>query len=189
MSIKRNIIIALKLILLSILIFSISYPFLLGGVGQLFGNKAKGSLIYQNGKPVGSKLIGQKFENDKYFISRPSSINYDASISGSDNLAPSNPKLKQRILSDLKAIKKNYQPGNKAIPVDLITESASALDPHISPAAAYFQVDYLSEKLGVSDSILNSLIEAHTQPRLLGLFGKSRVNVLELNLALEEVLD
>ena len=189
MSVKQNIITALKLIVLSLLIFSIVYPLALGGVGQLFANKSEGSLVYQNGEAVGSKLIGQNFESDSYFISRPSSINYDASTSGSDNLAASNPKLQQRIAVSLEEIEAKYQPGNTAVPVDLITESGSALDPHISPEAAYFQVDYLAEQTGISESTLNSLIEEHTESKLLGLFGESRVNVLELNLALEEVLD
>lgn len=189
MSVKKNIVVAIKLMLLSLLIFSIIYPLLLGGVGQLFADKASGSIIYQDGEAVGSRLIGQNFDSDSYFISRPSSINYDASTSGSDNLAASNPKLQQRIAADLEKIKTKYQPGNKAVPADLITESGSALDPHISPEAAYFQVDYLAEQTGISESTLNSLIEEHTESKLLGLFGKSRVNVLELNLALEEVLD
>ncbi|MFP4371504.1 MAG: potassium-transporting ATPase subunit KdpC [Halanaerobium sp.] len=189
MSVKRNIITAVKLIVLSLLIFSIVYPLLLGGIGQLFADKAGGSLVYQNGEAVGSRLIGQNFESESYFISRPSSINYDAATSGSDNLAASNPKLQQRIKADLEEIEAKYQPGNKAVPVDLITESGSALDPHISPELAYFQVDYLTEKTGISESTLNSLIEEHTESKLLGLFGENRVNVLELNLALEEVLD
>lgn len=189
MSVKRNIITAVKLIVLSLLIFSIVYPLLLGGIGQLFADKAGGSLVYQNGEAVGSRLIGQNFESESYFISRPSSINYDAATSGSDNLAASNPKLQQRIKADLEEIEAKYQPGNKAVPVDLITESGSALDPHISPEAAYFQVDHLAEKTGISESTLNSLIEEHTESKLLGLFGEKRVNVLELNLALEEVLD
>jgi K+-transporting ATPase ATPase C chain len=189
MGIKKNIITAVKLIVLSLLIFSIIYPLLLGGVGQLFADKAAGSIIYQNGEAVGSRLIGQNFDSDSYFISRPSSINYDASTSGSDNLAASNPKLQQRIAAGLEEIEAKYQPGNKAVPADLITESGSALDPHISPEAAYFQVEYLAEKTGISESTLNSLIEEYTESKLLGLFGESRVNVLELNLALEEVLD
>ncbi|PUU90157.1 potassium-transporting ATPase subunit KdpC [Halanaerobium sp.] len=189
MSVKKNIITAAKLIVLSLFIFSILYPLLLGGVGQLFGSEAKGSIVYQDGEAVGSRLIGQNFDSDSYFISRPSSINYDASTSGSANLAASNPKLQQRIKADLEEIEAKYQPGNKAVPANLITESGSALDPHISPEAAYFQVKYLAEQTGISESTLNSLIEEHTESKLLGLFGKSRVNVLELNLALEEVLD
>lgn len=189
MSIKKNVMATLKLIILSVLIFSIIYPLLLGGVGQLFADKASGSVIFHDGEPVGSRFIGQEFDSDSYFISRPSSVNYNASISGSDNLAASNPKLKERITADLEEIENRYQPDNKAVPVDLITESGSALDPHISPEAAYFQVDYLAEQTGISDSTLNSLIEEHTEPKLMGLFGQSRVNVLELNLALEEVLD
>ncbi|MGP3779828.1 potassium-transporting ATPase subunit KdpC [Halanaerobium saccharolyticum] len=189
MSVKKNIVVAIKLTLLSLLIFSIVYPLLLGGVGQLFADKVSGSIIYQDGEAVGSRLIGQNFDSDSYFISRPSSIDYDASTSGSDNLAASNPKLQQRIKADLEEIKAKYQPGNKAVPADLITESGSALDPHISTDSAYFQVSYLAEQTGISESTLNSLIEEHTESKLLGLFGKSRVNVLELNLALEEVLD
>jgi K+-transporting ATPase ATPase C chain len=189
MNIKKNIVVAIKLMLLSLLIFSIVYPLLLGGVGQLFADKAAGSIIYQDGEAVGSRLIGQNFDSDRYFISRPSSINYDASTSGSANLAASNPKLQQRIAADLKEIEAKYDPGNTAVPVDLITESGSALDPHISPEAAYFQVDYLSQNTDLTESELNSLISEHTDGPLLGLFGESRVNVLELNLALEEVLD
>ena len=97
--------------------------------------------------------------------------------------------MQQRVAADLEKIEAKYDPGNTALPVDLITESGSALDPHISPEAAYFQVEYLSQKTGIAESELNSLIEEHTEGRLLGLFGESRVNVLELNLALEEVLD
>ncbi|RAK06488.1 K+-transporting ATPase ATPase C chain [Halanaerobium saccharolyticum] len=189
MSVKKNLLTAIKFILVSLLLFSIIYPLLLGGVGQLFADKAEGSIIYRNGEAVGSRLIGQNFESDSYFISRPSSINYDASISGSDNLAVSNPKLQQRLAVDLEEIEAKYDPENTAVPVDLITESASALDPHISPEAAYFQVDYLSQNTGLAESELNSLISEHTEGALLGLFGESRVNVLELNLALEEVLD
>lgn len=189
MSVKKNIVVAIKLTLLSLLVFSIVYPLLLGGVGQLFTDKASGSIIYQDGEAVGSRLIGQNFDSDSYFISRPSSINYDASTSGSDNLAASNPKLQQRIIADLEEIEAKYQPGNKAVPANLITESGSALDTHISPEAAYFQVEYLAEQTGISESTLNSLIEEHTESKLLGLFGERRVNVLELNLALEEVLD
>lgn len=189
MSVKKNIMIAIKLLVLSLLIFSIIYPLLLGGIGQLFGDKAEGSLVYQNGEAVGSRLIGQNFESDEYFISRPSSINYDASNSGSDNLAASNPKLQKRIEASLQEIEAKYEPGGTAVPVDLITESGSALDPHISPEAAYFQVDYLAEQTGISVSTLNSLIEENTESKLLGLFGENRVNILKLNLAVEEVLD
>ncbi|MGM0603081.1 MAG: potassium-transporting ATPase subunit KdpC [Bacillota bacterium] len=189
MSIRKDLLTAVKLLLVSLLLFSIIYPLLLGGIGQLFADKAEGSIVYKDGEAVGSRLIGQNFESDSYFISRPSSINYDASISGSDNLASSNPKMQQRITADLEKIETKYDSGNNAVPVDLITESGSALDPHISPEAAYFQVTYLSQKTGLTETELNSLISKHTDGRLLGLFGESRVNVLELNLALEEVLD
>lgn len=189
MGIKKNLLIAVKLILVSLLIFSVIYPLVLGGFGQLFSDKARGSIIYRDGEAVGSHLIGQNFESDNYFISRPSSINYDASISGSDNLAASNPEMQERVVSDLEEIDTKYDPGNIAVPVDLITESGSALDPHISPEAAYFQVGYLAESTGLTESELNSLISEHTEGPLLGLFGESRVNVLELNLALEGVLD
>jgi len=189
MSIRKNLLTAVKLILISLLLFSIIYPLLLGGIGQLFADKAGGSIVYKDGEAVGSRLIGQNFESESYFISRPSSINYDASTSGSDNLAASNPKMQQRVAADLEKIEAKYDPGNTAVPGDLVTESGSALDPHISPEAAYFQVEYLSQETGLNESELNSLIEEHTKGRLLGLFGESRVNVLELNLALEEVLD
>ncbi len=189
MNLKNNILISLKLIIVSIVIFSIIYTVLLGGIGQLWSNKAKGSLVYYDGELVGSSLIGQSFSGDQFFKSRPSSINYDASKSGSANLAPNNVLLKERIKESLIEIDNRYNIENNQVPADFVTESGSALDPHITPESAYLQVGAISNNTGIEESRLNELIEQHTKGRLVGLFGEKRVNVLKLNLSLKEVID
>lgn len=189
MKLKKNLIVTLKILLVSVIIFSVIYPFLLGGIGQLWSNKAKGSLIEHKGEIVGSKLIGQNFNDPKFFQSRPSSIDYNALKSSSENLAPTNPYLKERVKKQLKTIEENYNLEKATIPANFVTESGSALDPHISPESAYLQVDYISNKSGIEKEKLNELIDKHTKKPVLGLFGKAHVNVLELNLSLKEVMD
>lgn len=189
MNLKNDIFISLKLIIVSIVIFSIIYTVLLGGIGQLWSNKAKGSLVSYNGEVVGSKLIGQNFTGDQYFKSRPSSINYDASESGSANLAPNNVILKERIKESLIEIENKYNITGNQVPADFVTESGSALDPHITPESAYLQVSTIANNTGIKESRLNELVKEHTKGRLFGLFGEKRVNVLELNLSLKEVID
>lgn len=189
MKLRKNIIISLKLILVGVVVASIIYPLLVGGIAQLWPDKARGSLIYDDGEAIGSKIIGQNFEEAHFFKSRPSSINYDARRSSSANLAPNNPLLTDRVKSDLVEIEANYGSQNIIIPADFLTESASALDPHISPAAAYLQVEYISQHSGIEVEKLNSLIAEHTLSPLFSLFGEERVNVLELNLSLKGVME
>lgn len=189
MNIKNNILISVKLILVSIVIFSLIYTILLGGLGQIWSNKAKGSLVEYEGEVVGSSLIGQSFNSPQYFSTRPSSIGYDASTSGSANLAPNNPVLKERVKQSLIELNNKYGIENDKIPADIISESGSGLDPHITPEAAYLQVSSISDNTGIKKEKLDELIDEHTEGKLLGLFGQKRVNVLELNISLKEVID
>lgn len=188
MNIKKHILISIKLILVGIVIASVFYHLLLGGIGQFWSHKAKGSLIIMDGEIIGSELIGQNFSSDSYFKSRPSSINYDASRSGSANLASNNPLLIQRVEERLTMISNNYSLNNISVPADFVTESGSALDPHISPDSAYIQVGYISENTGISEDKLENIISKNTKDKFLNLFGQRRVNVLELNLDVKEEL-
>lgn len=189
MNIKKNIMVSLKLILVGIIVFSVIYPLLLGGLGQIWGNKAKGSLVKYDNEIVGSSLIGQNFEDPKYFTGRVSSIKYDSNRSSSANLAPSNPLLTERLKKDLSEFNKRYDIDNNVVPADIVTESGSGLDPHISPEAAYMQVSAVADQNNLDEEVVNNLIEEHTEGKLLGMFGKERVNVLKLNLSLKEVVD
>ena len=173
------------------LLTGIIYPLFITGVAQvLFPHQANGSLIVQNGKVVGSQLIGQQFDDPRYFWGRLSATSpypYNAASSGGSNLAPTNPALlaevKQRI-ADLKA----GDPSNTApIPVDLVTSSGSGLDPDISIAAALYQVPRVAKARGVTEEVVLALVDQYTQGRLLGILGEPRVNVLELNLALDAI--
>ncbi|MFO7814570.1 MAG: potassium-transporting ATPase subunit KdpC [Halanaerobiales bacterium] len=189
MNFKNEIMVSLKLILVGIVIFSVIYPLLLGGIGQIWGDKAQGSLVKYDNNTVGSSLIGQNFEDPKYFRGRVSSINYDGNYSSSANLAPNNPLLTERLQEDLGNIKDRYQIENNAVPADIVTESGSGLDPHISPQAAYMQVSAVASHNNLDEKVLNNLIEEHTEEKLWGMFGQERVNVLKLNLSLKEVVD
>jgi K+-transporting ATPase ATPase C chain len=180
--------ISFKLILVSIILFGFVYPFLVGGIGQIWHHKSNGSLIQVQGESVGSKLIGQNFNSQKYFHSRPSSINYDARQSGSANLAPNNPELKNRVENQIQLLDQEYLT-KSIIPADMVTESGSALDPHISPESAFFQVDRIAAATGLEKEIITNIIEKQIDDRFLGVFGEKRVNVLELNIKLEEVLN
>ncbi len=165
------------------------YPLAITGLAQaLFPRQANGSLIYRDGKPVASALIGQNFTDPKYFWSRPSATSptlYDASSSGGSNLGPLNPDLAKAVRERIDAIKK-ADPANVApIPVDLVTSSGSGLDPHISPAAAEYQVSRVAKARGLDVQTVRRLVARHTEGRTLGLLGEPRVNVVELNLDLD----
>lgn len=173
------------------LITGVLYPLAVTGAAQvLFPYQAHGSLIVKDGKIVGSELIGQPFDDPKYFWSRPSATGpmpYNASSSSGSNLGPINPALadavKQRI-DNLRAA----DPDNKApVPVDLVTASGSGLDPHISVAAAQFQLDRVARVRGLGRDQVAALVDKHTQHRVLGVFGEPRVNVLMLNLELDAI--
>lgn len=177
------------LLLLMTAITGVLYPLAATGLAQLiFPGQANGSLIVKNGRPVGSALIGQSFTEPKYFWGRPSATApnpYNASASSGSNLGPSNPALieavKQRIAS-LRAA----DPGNGApVPVDLVTASGSGLDPEISPAAAQYQLARVARARGLSPARVQMLVDACTRGRQFGLLGEPRVNVLQLNLALD----
>ena len=175
-------------IVLSI-ITGIIYPLFVTGVAQLFfQNQANGSLIYRNNKPVGSVFIGQAFNDPKYFwgrISATSPVPFNAQASTGSNLGPTNPALLEAVKSRIKNLKIDDPDNKSPIPVDLVTSSASGLDPHISLAAAYYQTPRIARLRGLSQDTIKILIARHTFGRLFGFIGEPVVNVLELNLALD----
>jgi K+-transporting ATPase ATPase C chain len=169
------------------LLLGLGYPLLLTGLAHVvFPHQAAGSLILRNGQVIGSELIAQSFTSDKYFHPRPSAAGngYDATSSGGTNLAQSNAKLATRIQGDIDKFSQE-NPG-KPVPIDLVTTSASGLDPDISPDDAYFQAPRVAKARGLSEDAVRALIAGHTQGRTLGFMGEPRVNVLELNLALDD---
>jgi potassium-transporting ATPase KdpC subunit len=180
--------IAILMTLVTTVIFGLLYPLAVTGLGQLFfPAKANGSLLVQNGKVVGSRLIGQPFTAAWYFHPRPSAAGsgYDpvAAGGGASNLGPTNKQLIERVKGDVDKLHAE-NPG-AAIPVDLVTTSGSGLDPDISPAAAEFQIPRVARERHMSETDLRSLVAKHTLGRQSGIFGEPRVNVLELNLELD----
>ena len=180
---------ALTLFILLSLITGLIYPLLVTGIGQaLFPKQAAGSLIERDGKRVGSRLIGQNFTDPKYFWGRPSATGpypNNAAASSGSNLGPLNPALKEAVEGRVKALR-DADPGNAdPVPVDLVTASASGLDPHISPAAADYQVTRVARARGLAPETVRNLVVQQTEDRQWGIFGEPRVNVLELNLALD----
>jgi len=180
---------AVSLFVLLTVVTGVAYPFAITGVAKtVFSEQAAGSIIVKDGKPVGSAIIGQNFTDPKYFWGRPSATSpqpYNASASSGSNLGPLNPALVDAVKGRIDALKA-ADPGNNApIPSDLVTASASGLDPHISPAAAEYQVGRVARARGLPVEKLIAMIEQHTENRQWGLFGEPRVNVQELNLALD----
>jgi K+-transporting ATPase ATPase C chain len=177
-----------SLVLLTV-VTGIIYPLIVTGIAQaVFPSEARGSLIVRDGKTVGSILIGQPFDDPRYFWSRPSATspfaNNAASSSGS-NLSPTNPDLIKAVQGRVDALRA-ADPGNTApVPVDLVTASGSGLDPHISPAAALYQVPRVARVRGLDPQSVRQLVEQHTEGRFLGILGEPRVNVLVLDLALD----
>ena len=182
---------AVTLFILLSIITGLLYPLLVTGIGQAaFPAQAAGSLIERDGKPVGSRLIGQNFTDPKYFWGRLSATApqpYNAAASGGSNLGPLNPALKEAVASRVQALRA-ADPGNtRPVPVDLVTASASGLDPQISPAAAEYQVARVARARGLAPEIVRKLVATWTEDRQWGVFGEPRVNVLELNLTLDQL--
>jgi K+-transporting ATPase ATPase C chain len=164
------------------------YPLVVTGVASvLFPHKAAGSLILKDGQIIGSELLAQSFTSDKYFHPRPSAAGngYDATASGGSNLAQSNKALVDRIQGSINTLSKE-NPG-QPVPIDLVTTSGSGLDPDITPDAAYFQAPRVAKARNLPEDSVRQLIAQQTSPRQLGLLGESRVNVLDLNLALDKI--
>jgi K+-transporting ATPase ATPase C chain len=180
---------ALTMLLILTLLTGVVYPLAITGLAQLFfPDQANGSLIVRDGKVIGSKLIGQYFDKPEYFWSRPSATSpfpYNAAASGGSNLGPTNPALIEAVKARVAALRA-ADPGNDSpIPVDLVTASGSGLDPHISPAAALYQVKRVARARGLDESTVQTLVTQHTEGRQFGLLGERRINVLQLNLGLD----
>jgi K+-transporting ATPase ATPase C chain len=185
---KKNLITAGLMTLVTTVLFGLLFPLLITGLAQvLFPNQANGELITRGGALVGSKLIGQQFSSPGYFHSRPSSAGtgYDAGNSGGSNLGPTNQSLIVRVQGD--ADRLQAENPTAAIPMDLLTTSGSGLDPHISPEAAEFQVPRIAKERGLSEDVIREAVRQHTEPRQFGFLGEPRVNVLELNLTLDQI--
>ncbi len=183
---RKNLLIAVLYTVVTTLIFGVAYPLAVTGIAQLlFKAKANGQLITKDGRLVGSSLIGQPFSAPNYFHSRPSAAGtgYDAANSSGSNFAPTNKKLIDRVAADTSTAQPDRP--NIDVPIDLVTASASGLDPHITPAAASFQIPRIARERHLSDDAVQQLIAKHTEGRQLGFLGEPRVNVLELNLDLD----
>ena len=183
---KKNLITAILMTLATTVLLGIVYPLVVTGLAQLlFPQKANGQLIQANGKVVGSRIIGQAFSGPTYFHSRPSAAGYgyQADNSNGTQLGPTNHQLSDRVKTDAAALQSENP--NTPVPIDLVTTSASGLDPDITPAAAAFQVTRVAKARGLSEGDLRSLVGKYTQGRQFGFLGEARVNVLLLNLELD----
>lgn len=183
---KKNLITAILMTVVTTILLGVVYPLVVTGIAQvLFHDRANGQLISRNGEVIGSKIIGQPFTSAAYFHSRPSAAGngYDAANSGGSNLGPTNRKLLDRVKADTESL--HAENPSAPVPVDLVTTSASGLDPDITPAGADFQVPRVARERGTSEGNIRQLLRQSTNARQWGFLGEPRVNVLQLNLALD----
>jgi K+-transporting ATPase ATPase C chain len=186
---KNEILVALRMTLVTLVLTGLAYPLAVTGLAQtLFKDRANGSLITQDGRVIGSELIGQGFKSPGYFQSRPSAAGadgYDAANSAGSNLGPTSQKLRDRVAADVTRLQSENPKASSAIPIELVTTSASGFDPHLSPEAAAWQVPRVAAARGLAESDVQALVGARTEARTFGLLGEPRVNVLLLNLDLD----
>jgi K+-transporting ATPase ATPase C chain len=186
---KRHLVTAFLMTVATTILLGLVYPLVVTGLAQvLFRDKANGQIIHRQGQAVGSRIIGQPFTGPRYFHSRPSAAGngYDAANSNGSQFGPTNQKLIDRLSADVASA--NLENPGRPVPIDLVTSSASGLDPHISPEAADFQVPRVARERRLPEETVRDLVQKHMEGRDLGLFGEPRVNVLALNLALDEVV-
>jgi potassium-transporting ATPase KdpC subunit len=185
---KKNLITSILYTIVATVLLGLIYPSVVTGLAQLLAkDQANGQLLKKNGVTVGSRILAQPFSSAGYFHARPSAAGasgYDATNSGGTNWGPTNQKLIDRVKSDAATL--HSENPEKPVPVDLVTASGSGLDPHITPAAAEFQVARVAKARGIAEDDIRKLVTAHTELRQLGFLGEPRVNVLELNLALDQ---
>ncbi len=182
---------ALRITIVTVVLFGLVYPFVMTGIAQtLFPYQANGSLVKRDGRVVGSAIVGQLWTKPQYFHGRPSAAGkngYDPTATGGTNLGPSSKKLIDSVKAAMAELRKENPNAQVPVPIDLVTSSASGIDPDISPQAAYYQAPRVAEARRVSVDQINAVIARTIEPRTLGFLGEPRVNVLELNLALDEM--
>ena len=182
---------ALMMLLTLTLLTGVIYPLAVTGLAQLFlPSLADGSLIIRDGKVIGSELIGQQFDDPKYFWGRPSATSpfpYNAAASSGSNLGPTNPAFIDAVKGRVSALRAADPANDTPIPVDLVTASGSGLDPHVSPAAAEYQLKRVARARGLGENTLRDLVARHTEGRQLGVLGERRINILKLNVALDDL--
>lgn len=185
---KKNFIISLKLTILMVIICAGLFPLLIAGIGKISSGGGNGVTVEAQGRVVGYENVGQEFTDLKYFWGRPSAAGYNAAGSAGSNKGPSNPDYLDLVEARIDTLLK-YHPGvtKQEIPADLVTASGSGLDPHISPASAFIQVERIAGTRNVSADRVRTLVKTHTEKPFLGLFGPEKINVLKLNIALDQL--